>query len=179
MNIRSLPYRPSVILLALALGLLSFAALTLSASAQDTAFGTQKDQQFGNALMEVLIEENFMGEDPIMSRPYEGSNPHGTVLVTLEGEVSVDGERGEVIVKRNYGGAPATIETVSDNPTEYLMATTVMFRLSGEWFWAKYMPDGSYDTAPNGTPLVGQPTGCVSCHNNAAGNDMVFLNNRY
>lgn len=179
MNIRCLPYRPYLIGLASAVGLSSLAALTLSANAQDTAFGTQQDQQFGNALMQVLIEENFMGDTPIMTRPYEGNDPHGAVLVTLESKVSVDGERGEVIVKRNYGGPPATIETVSDDPTEYLMATTVMFKRSGEWFWAKYMPDGSYDTAPNGVPLVGQAPGCISCHNNAPGNDMVFLNNRY
>lgn len=153
--------------------------------AAQSSFGTDEHQSYGDALWAALSEKNFVGEDAIMSKTYEGTNPHGTVLVTLVGNAEVNGDNGTVIVKRNYGGPGATMDSVSDNPEEYLMATTVMFQREGyapendDWFWAKYLPDGSYDTAPNGAALVGSPTGCVSCHSTAPGDDMVFLNNGY
>lgn len=161
-----------------------FSLGSLYASAQDP-FGTDADQGFGNALWRVLEAQGLVGANAIMSMPYEGNQPHGNVLVALESEVTVNGQRGEVIVKRNYGGPNASIESVSNNPQDYLMATTVMFRRDGfdaendNWFWAKWMADGSYDTAPNGNALVGKAPGCIACHTAAPGDDMVYLNDRY
>lgn len=155
------------------------------AVAQNAPFGTQSDIAFGDALWEALLDARLAGEGAIMARPYEGTQPHGNKLVTLESEVTVNGMTSEVIIKHNYGGEGATIEAVSNNPQQYLMATTVMFRRPGfdadnhDWFWAKYLPDGSYDKAPNGNALVGKGPGCITCHNNAPGGDMVYLNDRY
>ncbi|MEX0903695.1 MAG: cytochrome P460 family protein [Pseudohongiellaceae bacterium] len=148
-------------------------------------FGGDADREFGDQLWNALEERALVGDDALMARPYEGTEPHGSILVTLDGDVEVGGESGTVIVKRNYGGQDASIDTVSDSPGDYLMAVTVMFQRQGfdpqnnDWFWAKYFPDGSYDTAPNGTALVGRAAGCISCHSEAAGDDMVYLNNRY
>lgn len=153
--------------------------------AQNMAFGTNNDIAFGNALWQALERSNLVGDNAIMARPYEGQQPHGMKLVTLEAEVTVNGERNEVIIKHNFGGEGATVEAVSNNPAQYLAATTVMFRRAGfdaehgDWFWAKYLPDGSYDKAPNGTSLVGKAAGCIACHGTAPGGDMVFLNDRY
>ncbi|MEX0619462.1 MAG: cytochrome P460 family protein [Pseudohongiellaceae bacterium] len=168
-----------------ALAALSIAFAGVIGVAAQAPFGTTEHRAYGDALWESLREQKLVGDGAIMSMPYEGSDPHGMVLATLESEVEVNGDSGSVVVKRNYGGPQATIETVSNNPDEYLMATTVMFKREGfdpenqNWFWAKYMPDASYDTAPNGAALVGTPTGCVSCHAEAPGGDMVFLNDRY
>lgn len=167
------------------IGTASAALLAMPLSAQMAGFGTNDDIAFGDALWRALEQDNLVGDDAIMSRPYEGSQPHGNKLVTLEADVTVNGQRNEVIIKHNYGGEGATIEAVSDNPSQYLMATTVMFRRAGfdadnkDWFWAKYLPDGSYDKAPNGNALVGKGPGCIACHTAAPGEDMVFLNNRY
>jgi cytochrome c551/c552 len=37
----------------------------------------------------------------------------------------------------------------------------------GDWFWAKYKPDGTVEAA-------GQPAGCLSCHGAVRSNDYVF-----
>lgn len=161
--------------------------LSLSAGAANaqSGFGTSEDISYGNTLWNVLLEQKLVGEGAIMARPYEGTQPHGQMLVTLETEIEVNGQRGELLVKRNYAGDNITMEAVSNNPRAYLNSTTVMFRRdgydpdNGNWFWAKYFPDGSYDTAPNGTPLVGRAAGCIACHSMAEGDDMVYLNDRY
>ena len=48
-----------------------------------------------------------------------------------------------------------------------------------DWFWAKYLPDGSLDKNPAGMQLAGmvakgKPAGCIACHTAAPGGDMVF-----
>ncbi|KPP84625.1 MAG: hypothetical protein HLUCCO07_05865 [Rhodobacteraceae bacterium HLUCCO07] len=63
-------------------------------------------------------------------------------------------------------------------------AHTVMFRReagydpdNADWFWVKYLPDGSLDKNPSGTPLAGRvgkgmDEGCIACH--AGVEDYVF-----
>lgn len=166
----------------LTIGLLTVYVTVL---AQNAPFGTDEDRAFGSQLWDVLEQRGLVGENAIMSMPYLGNDPHGNVLVALESNITVGRQTGEVIVKRNYGGSGATIETVSNDPENYLVATTVMFRRNGfdsannDWFWAKWMADGSYDNAPNGNPLVGKAPGCINCHNRAPGGDMVYLNDKY
>ena len=161
------------------------AALALPAHAQapSTDFGTADDREFGTRLWQALEQQELVGESAISSKPYPGTDPHGSILITLEGDVEVDGEQGSVIIKRNYGGNGVTEDSVADAPQENLMATTVMFKRAdfdseGNWFWAKYLPDGSYDQA-EGKAMVGNVGMCASCHQDADGGDMVFLNNRY
>lgn len=173
------------LLLNILLGMALAIVVAMPVNAQNAAFGTSEDIAFGDALWQALEQNNLVGNNAIMARPYEGTQPHGNLLVTLETEVTVNGQRNEVIVKHNFGGEGATVESVSDNPRSYLMASTVMFRRDGfdaenkNWFWAKYLPDGSYDKAPNGNALVGKGPGCIACHSVAPGDDMVYLNNRY
>jgi hypothetical protein len=47
------------------------------------------------------------------------------------------------------------------------------------WFWAKFLPDGTLDKNPKGMMLAGQvakgaDVGCIACHSNAGGDDYVF-----
>jgi hypothetical protein len=67
-----------------------------------------------------------------------------------------------IIVKENFMG-----ETL-DSPGE-LGAITIMYKVpgynpeGGDWFWAKYKPDGTAEAA-------GKPAGCIGCHLGIAGN---------
>ena len=50
----------------------------------------------------------------------------------------------------------------------------------GDWFWAKFLPDGTLDQNPNGVALAGAvgaggTGGCVPCHEDAD-SDYVFEN---
>ena len=50
------------------------------------------------------------------------------------------------------------------------------------WFWAKYLPNGSLDKNPKGMQLAGRvakgaDAGCIACHAGADGGDYMFLKN--
>jgi len=81
---------------------------------------------------------------------------------------------GTVLVKENYG---------DDRQT--LAAITVMYRAqgfdpqNGDWYWIKYLPDGSVDAmdTPQGRMAVaGRVSMCIQCHSGANGNDFTFSN---
>jgi hypothetical protein len=95
---------------------------------------------------------------------YEGGEPHGMLLNTylndaayqaVSGGGMMDLPSGSVVVKENY------------QPDSTLVATTVMYKAegyapeAGDWFWAKYGPDG-------GVQASGHAQGCLSCHEQAA-----------
>ena len=69
---------------------------------------------------------------------------------------------GAIQVKENF------------NMTGELKAITVMYKIKGynpddgDWFWAKYSPEGKADKA-------GKPAGCIGCHGTRAKNDFVIV----
>lgn len=78
-------------------------------------------------------------------------------------------------------------ENLADDMGNTLDAVTVMWKIDGyepsaaDWFWAKYLPDGTLDTNPDGVPLAGRvglggEMGCIPCHSGADGGDYVFSN---
>ncbi len=162
------------------------ALIVVGTAAWAAPFGDPEDVKYSQALWKALTKANYIGRDAIMSTPYTGQHPHGAILDTIDGSVKVKGHTGQVIVKRNYGGDGVSKKTVSDNPGKYLKAITVMFkRESGydsdnrDWFWAKYLPDGSLDKNPKGMQLAGRvakgaAAGCIACHKAAPGGDYVF-----
>ena len=161
--------------------------------------GTASAQPFGDAdsiryaadLWRALRVANLAGPDAMISKPYEGTHPHGAVLDTIEGTLELRGREGTFIVKRNYGGEGVSVEAVANDPNRWLKAVTVMYRREAgydpenkDWFWAKYLPDGSLDKNPAGMSLAGRvakgkPQGCIACHKGAPGGDMVFNNDRH
>ena len=126
---------------------------------------------------------------------YTGNAPHGAVLRTFYNNIAYDATQnrtgsfpaGSILVKENHisghsedGGSGGAAE--SGNSDEKVLledfepnleAITVMVKLAGynpeagDWFWAKYQPDGSLDA-------VGKPAGCIGCHGQVADNDWVF-----
>lgn len=147
-------------------------------------FGGQEDQDYAAQLWQTMLDRNLAGEGAIKAFPYEGSDPHGMMLETFYTDATVDGHTGTLVIKRNYGPEGVTVDQVLGDPDEHLAAVTIMFRRSedyapdsGNWFWVKYLPDGSLDKAPDGTPLAGKAQGCISCHATAEGGDYVFTTN--
>ena len=80
-------------------------------------------------------------------------------------------------------GRDGAAQVLAD-PGTHLAAVTVMFRRedgydpdNANWFWAKYLPDGSLDTNPAGMALAGRVAkgadqGCIACH--AAEEDYLY-----
>jgi hypothetical protein len=79
----------------------------------------------------------------------------------LAGEMPV----GSIVVKDNF------------MPDGMLGATTVMYKVEGynpeasDWWWAKFMPDGSVDM--NGM-AQGRVEMCIGCHAGGADNDYLM-----
>ncbi len=144
------------------------------------AYGGQADVAFANSLWtNIQGYENWR----LNTDFYSGTEPHGIVLRMYYNVVNVQGAPRHVIVKDNFGGEGATQETVANNPSQYLGAVTIMVqREEGydpdnmNWFWVRYMPDGSVATDQENRPIAGRATSCIDCHRGAPGGDFVFTN---
>lgn len=172
------------------------AALTIATGCAGTLsaappFGGEEDVSYSQDLWTALGDANLAGDGAIQGTPYEGQHPHGAVLQTLAGTLTVNGHTGEVIVKRNYGGEDVSVSKVANDPGSFLASVTVMFRRAqgydpdnADWFWAKYKPDGSLATNPKDMKLAGRVAkgadkGCIACHTAAPGDDYVYNNDRF
>lgn len=107
----------------------------------------------------------FPGKDKL----YQGRHPHGawlTTYVSPDALAAIQAKKGmlpngALVVKENY------------SPEKKLAAVTVMYRVSGydseagDWFWAKYAPDGK-------VLKEGKVKGCIQCHQAVISNDWIF-----
>lgn len=166
-----------------------------SASAEETQppFGGDANVAYAQALWQALEERQLVGEAAILTYPYEGTQPHGKVLEFLEDELTLGGNTGLVMVKRNYVGDqdPEELEhAVLADRMRFLDSITIMYQRedgydadNANWYWAKYQPDGSLATNPNGMELAGRVAkgadqGCIACHQTAPGNDYIYTYDR-
>ncbi len=173
-------------IMSFASGLTLLAVATFALAQERPGFGSDEDVAFAEKLWAVMAEQKLVGPDAIVSYPYKGTSAHGQVLQYLESRVSIDGQAGTVIVKRNHRGEGLTVETVINEPTAYLDAMGVMFRREAgydtehaNWFWVKFFPDGKVATTPQGVGMAGQTKPCIACHTPAAGEDFVFSHDRF
>ena len=160
----------------------AFATAAGGASAQE--FGTEADAAYADVLWQVMVAGRLVGDGAVMATPYEGGPPHGVMLETFYTTATIDGHTGDLIVKRNYGPEGVTAEEVRADPGKHLGAVTVMFRRetgfdadNQDWFWVKYLPDGTLDKNPAGMQLAGRVAkgadqGCIACHSGVE--DYVF-----
>ena len=156
-----------------------------SAFAQNMPFGTDADAEYAAKLWSVMEEMRLVGDDMIRSVPYDGTDPHGKMLETFYTTAKVGNHTGDLVVKRNFGPEGVSSDEVLADPGKHLGAITVMFRRdkgydpeNKDWFWVKYLPDGSLDKNPKGMRLAGRvakgmDVGCIACHK-AAGDDMLY-----
>ena len=102
-----------------------------------------------------------------------GKSPHGAILKVFVDEHGIDNIANSMNSSMDYG-----VVVVKENymPDTTLAALTVMYKVEGfnpevgDWFWAKYNPDGTVAAA-------GTPAGCIGCHGGVAGNDYLFTGN--
>jgi hypothetical protein len=96
-----------------------------------------------------------------------GRAPHGPLHKVYVNDRALNSPRppvqyGAIEVKENYSKAME------------LKAITVMYKVQGynakdgDWFWAKFTPDGK-------AKPFGKPAGCVGCHGTRAKNDFILV----
>lgn len=161
--------------------------VTGSAFAKEPFFGGKTDVQFAGKIWESMEKHNLVGDNSINVYPFKGNEPHGAIQQVIDTDLTVDGTTSRILVKRNHGGPGASIKSVYANPKKHLKAITVMYqRESGydaenkNWFWAKYLPDGTIDKNPKGALLAGRigknaGAGCIACHRALGGSDLETL----
>jgi hypothetical protein len=143
--------------------------------------GTRRVQQAHyDTLWNWLKSAGYTHWNGVGGRPaefQEGQSPHGAlvkVYLSPHTAASANGlPAGSVIVKENY------------SPDRKLMAITVMHRSPGfdpqhgDWYYAKYMPNGRIATTPpekKSMPIAGRFSSCIDCHSAAGGNDFAYFN---
>jgi hypothetical protein len=158
---------------------------TGAVSAQMMA-GSDEDQAYAAQLWDAMVAANLAGDNMMRSFPYEGTDPHGMMLETFYTNATIGDHTGALIVKRNFGPEGVSADEVLADPGKHLGAVTVMYQRedgydaeTNNWFWVKYLPDGSLDKAPSGMALAGlvgkgADAGCIACHKGAGGDDYIF-----
>lgn len=148
-------------------------------------FGGPKDVAFANKLWKTI--DGY--KDWKLTTPvYKGASPHGKWVRLYSTFVTMDDKHYPIIIKDNYVGRGVTKEAIDEKPKQWLAAVTIMLQRekgydkdNDNWFWAKYMPDGTLAKNPMGMQLAGRvakgmPKGCISCHSNAGKGDYLFSN---
>lgn len=164
--------------------------------AQDAPFGGDADVAFAKKLWGALIDARMVGPNSIRTTTYEGGTGlHAVRLITLEGDVNIDGNSELAIVKKNFRGAEGadapSDEDILNNPNGFPGPVTVMVKRPGfdpdnqDWFWAVFLPNGNVVKNPLGLNMAGAivgggamadaPFNCIACHAAAPGDDYVFL----
>lgn len=158
-----------------------------TALGQMAPFGNEEDVDYAAALWAAMENANMAGPDAIRTLPYQGVEPHGFVLETFFTTATIDGYAGDLVIKRNYGPAGVEVDAVMADPNKYLGSVTVMFKREAgydaenqDWFYAKYLPDGTLDRNPKDMALAGRvakgaPQGCIACHGSAPGGDFLYV----
>jgi len=154
------------------------------AFAQDMPFGTDADAAYAAKIWSAMTDMRLAGDGMIRGTPYDGTDPHGKMLETFYTTATIDGHTGTLIVKRNFGPEGVSADEVLADPGKHLGAVTVMYKREAgydpdnqDWFWVKFLPDGSLDKNPKGMRLAGRVAkgadkGCIACHSGE--DDYVF-----
>jgi len=166
--------RKSLIIMVAVVMILAFAGLSLADHVGDTDSPEPGEGLLANGpnlWKYITVEKPYTKWSlwPGTEKLYEGTQPHGaflTTYVTKGARQAIEKKKGKfsqsaIIVKENY------------MPDKTLAAVTVMYKAigynpeAGDWFWAKYKPDGSVEKE-------GKVGGCIKCHSAKADNDWVF-----
>jgi len=158
-------------------------AVTQQAAAES---GTDEDNAYAKKLWEIMRSQNLIGENRIRSFPFEGHRPHGSIQEVIATDAVVEGHKGRLIVKHNYGadkGITPQSVYAADEAQNYVALTIMFQREAGydednhNWFWAEYHPDGSV-IKYQGKYLSGRSELCIGCHTTLGGADREILNGK-
>jgi hypothetical protein len=171
-------------------GLLAAVAALLTCSALPTAAddanpaGTPADDAYAAKLWSFMEANGLIGEGRVRSFPFVGSRPHGSIQEFIATEAVIDGHRGRLLIKHNFGANEAlTPKSVyAANPDENSEPLAIMFQReegydpgNNNWFWAEYTADGSVLNF-EGSNLSGRAPLCIGCHTARGGVDREILN---
>ena len=169
-----------------AAAIVGFGITSVAAQSDMPPFGSPHDVDYAADLWKAMENLNLAGPDAIRALPYEGTEPHGFVLETFYAKATINGHTGDLVVKRNYGPEGVSVDDVMADASGHLGAITVMFKREagyddedGNWFYAKFLPDGSLDRNGKDMALAGRVAkgasqGCIACHSAAPGDDFLF-----
>jgi len=178
----------AIVLLVFAMAVFSQTATKTKADkkAAQMPFGGKEDVAFANDLWKAMKDYS---DKWLMKSDFRiGLSPHGDFIRLYYNVVNMNSKPYHVIVKDNFGGEGATMESVSESPSKYLVAVTVMVQREkgydtedNDWFWVKYNTDGTINKDEKGVEMAGRvakgmDTGCISCHKTARDNDFIFSN---
>jgi hypothetical protein len=130
----------------------------------------------GEAVLAYLTAADFRNSWdlwPGTTEKYEGTEPHGALLTTYLNPAAAQAAAS------GAGEMPPGAIVVKDNfmPDGMFGASTVMYKIegynpeAGDWWWAKFMPDGSVDM--DGM-AQGRVEMCIGCHAKGADNDYLL-----
>ena len=168
----------------IATALIVGASFTAASAEGVMPFGSDEDAAFAALIWQAMDAANLVGDNMIRSVPYGGVNPHGKMLETFYTTATIGDHTGNLIIKRNFGPEGVTADQVLAEPGKHLGAITVMYQReegydpdNQNWFWVKYLPDGSIDKNPKGMMLAGMvakgaDVGCIPCHSSE--DDYIF-----
>lgn len=158
-----------------------------AANAAQIPYGDQQNVAYSQELWAALAKAQLVGGNakPDKLYAFKGKG-HAPILETVSSTVWVRGQKGKVVVKRNYGPSGVSIGNVNANRGKYLKAIDVMYRReagydpdNNDWFWVKYKPDGTVKANPIGVKLAGRVAkgmekGCIACHSKVKEKGYVF-----
>lgn len=159
------------IMLSKAAGLTLLLAIGLIIAGCSMFGPTGQDQTIGETLSDEIDGYQTWGTVPGFEEWEVGTSVHGDYVKYFINATASNNLRelpsGSIIVKEGY------------SRDRELKAVTVMKRIegfdpeAGDWFWARYTPDGSLTHAGGST---GGTASCVDCHSKASGGDYSFAN---
>jgi hypothetical protein len=172
----------AVLLIAIAAAL-PYSALSI-ADDHATSAGTPEDDAYAAKVWTYMEEYGLIGEGRVRSFPFVGSRPHGSIQELVVTEAVIDGHRGRLLVKHNYGAEEKlTPKSVySAGPDKNMEPLAIMFQRedgyddgNNNWFWAEYNADGTVFNY-QGDNLSGRAPMCIACHTALGGSDREILN---
>lgn len=147
--------------------------------------GTPEDDAYAAKLWAFMAANGLVGDGRVRSFPFVGSRPHGSIQELIVTEAVIDGQRGRLLLKHNYGAQDKTLTPKSvyaAGPGENGEPLAIMFQReqgydpdNNNWFWAEYNADGSVFNY-QGDNLSGRARMCIACHTALGGADREILN---
>ncbi len=146
--------------------------LTGYPSAAQHSSGDKHPLAEGKSVIAYLNKSGYQSWPLWPGKPkfYPGRFPHGALLTTYVSKGTYQAVMGKA------GSIPSGEFIVKENYTteKQLIAISVMYKQAGynteggDWFWLKYLPDGTIQAE-------GKVGGCIGCHAAVQSNDWLFI----
>jgi hypothetical protein len=154
------------------------------AEKSEKSSGKAVDNEYAAKVWQYMVNNKLVGDGRIRSYPFVGNRPHGSIQEVISTDAEIEGQKGKLIVKHNYGAKEELTphKVYSDDQADNYVALTIMFQrekgydsTNSDWFWAEYNPDGSIINY-QGVDLSGRSQMCLGCHTPLGGKDREVLN---